>query len=98
MWKDEEDNIEEMELCNVPTGSEGSIQYKILIDFSEYSTPTIFTIPIYGDLRDFEFRDTLDIEEWFNKIVYLSKLEIRSGIIEILCESGMKVLQYHPRE
>lgn len=52
------------EICKLPRGSEGSIEYKIITDFDTESV-TAFDIAIYGDLRDFGMKQVSDIQKWF---------------------------------
>lgn len=84
-----------MEICNIlgrivkfsdrerettlPLGSEGSIKYQ-LIENPDNSDISAYTIPIWGDLRDYD--DAEYIESWFydacNKIG-----RIRSAVLNI---------------
>src|SRR5258706_11628241 len=84
------DTREKRKECNVPCGSEGSIQYKIL---TAGTGLVLYTIPIWGDLRDYE--DMEEIERWFNKIVYNNNLIIRLGVLDIEVEGRKaKILSY----
>lgn len=49
----------------LPTGSEGSIAYKVIQDKDESSLAR-FTVVFYGDLRDYD--DLQEIKEWFIKL------------------------------
>lgn len=49
----------------LPTGSEGSIEYKVIQDKDESSLAR-FTVVFYGDLRDYD--DLQEIKEWFIKL------------------------------
>ena len=86
----------EWEACNVPRGSEGSIQYELI---SAGGGLVLWTIPVWGDLRDFGTDDIHIIKEWFDKIINKSDLSIRSAILEIRIEYGETiVLQYKEEE
>lgn len=69
------------EACNVPCGSEGSIQYQIW-ENPHQSSLAAYTAMIWGDLRDYEDRDEL--------VAYLNRVTegkmIRAGIAEIHTE------------
>ena len=58
---------EDWERCSVPSGSEGSIQYKI-VEEPLLAAMAAYTVPIWGDLRDFGEDDTQKILEWFNDV------------------------------
>lgn len=76
--------------CNVPCGSEGSLQYKIIRSGDGL---ILWTVAVWGDLRDFD--NIQGIEDWFDKVTKKSKLLIRSAILQIEVENGEnKVLQY----
>jgi hypothetical protein len=65
---------------DIPSGSEGSIQYKIY-ENPELNHITSFNINIWGDLRD--FTDLNEIKTWVNRIVnipvnHTSLLGVRS--------------------
>lgn len=76
--------------CDVPCGSEGSLQYK-LIELSGEGLVR-FVAVIWGDLRD--YNDVEVIEEYLKRITK-SQL-IRSGIAEIVVERGKtRVLRYN---
>lgn len=68
----------------LPCGSEGSLKYEILQNPSESSIAR-FTIPIWGDLRD--YNDDKEIEEWFNDVC--SQMWIRDAVININVEGGV---------
>ncbi len=78
--------------CNVPCGSEGSLQYRLV----EYDTGLPWLAAhIWGDLRDYENIDAI--------VAYLTRIVagqiIRSGIAEIAVEGQPEqVWQYHHEE
>lgn len=49
----------------LPTGSEGSIEYKVIQNKDESSLAR-FTVVFYGDLRDYD--DLEEIKQWFIKL------------------------------
>ena len=82
--------------CNVPCGSEGSIQYQII---PAGDGLVLWTVAIWGDLRDFGSKDVKKIRKWFKKITEESGLSIRSAILEIRIEYGKTiVLRYKEKE
>ena len=77
-----EDTEDKWDACNVPCGSEGSIQ------FSYWSNPSVsslaaFTVAIFGDLRDFGNEDVPKIREWFGKVTKREGLIVRSAVLKI---------------
>lgn len=59
---------EEWNRCDVPQGSEGSLQYDVIAN-SERDTHSLSwgCVAIWGDLRDFGYEDVPKIKEWFQK-------------------------------
>jgi len=85
-WKD----------CNVPRGSEGSIQYQIIPAGGGF---VLWTVAIWGDLRDFGKEDVKKIRKWFKKVTEQSGLDIRSAILEVNVEYGKTtILRYKEKE
>ncbi len=84
----DDENEEMWDACNVPCGSEGSLEYK-LIEVGDGITR--FTAVIWGDLRDYDESDKI--------VKYLEHITqghmIRSGIAEINMESGDRTEIYH---
>lgn len=83
-----EDSEKKWNECNVPMGSEGSIQFVF------WANPLLnalaaFTVGIFGDLRDFGKEDVPKIEEWFKKVTTSEGVMVRNAIIEI-CVEGTK--------
>lgn len=78
----------------LPIGSEGSLEYDILVNPIENSV-AVFTIPVWGDLRDFgDWGDVKKVEDWFNEAC--SKLWIRQAILQVEdeWEENSKTLVY----
>ena len=73
-----EDDIETCHNCNVPSGSEGSLQYRVSrnTDNDEHSLSWGF-VSIWGDLRDFGDEDVQSVVDWFQKS--LERLEKPEG-------------------
>lgn len=71
--------------CNVPLGSEGSIQFVFWSNPSPNSL-SAFTVAVFGDLRDFGKDDVPKIREWFNKVTTGKGVMVRSAIVEICVE------------
>lgn len=68
----------EWEECNVPCGSEGSIEFSIWTNPDECCLAS-YTISVFGDLRDFEVERISEIKKWFEKVV--SNCSIRNAVI-----------------
>lgn len=64
--------------CNVPMGSEGSVQYKVLLTYGHSSLARIVVL-IWGDLRD--YGDDKSIIDWVKKST--KDLILRAGIIQV---------------
>jgi len=78
----------------IPCGSEGSLNYQI-IENPDKSSMAAFTVPIWGDLRD--YGDVEEIKNWFKSAC--DKLMIRNAVINIeveYCEDVTYV--YHKDE
>ncbi len=82
--------------CNVPQGSEGSVQYSILLT-NESNHMARVAVAIWGDLRDFEDVDA--VEAWVKKVgvngIERDMLGVRSGIVYVQPEGqAPTVLRY----
>jgi len=67
---DFESSIEASEVCNVPCGSEGSLQYKVLSNSDSDKDAHALSwgyVVIWGDLRNFGTEDYPEVLEWFQK-------------------------------
>lgn len=67
---DFEDGDDKWDACNVPCGSEGSIQYSYAFSGRDEGIGHSITrsaIPIYGDLRDYS--DAEAIIKWFKQVI-----------------------------
>ena len=73
------------ENCNMPNGSEGSIQYYVK-DEEGCSRQIVF----YGDLRDFDKDDCIEIKKWWNEISEKMREEcwIRDAVLQVRPEDG----------
>lgn len=79
-----------MEAKNIPTGSEGSIQYAV----SDAGDGMVWkTVAVWGDLRDFGADDTPEIDAWFARIV-ASPLILRGAFLVVDIEYGASYLLY----
>ena len=68
--------------CNVPCGSEGSLQVSIWINPSEYGVDR-YTVSIFGDLRDYEETRQQESVEWLNHMIKDKELMIRDGVMTV---------------
>ena len=92
-----EDDEEIWSKCNVPCGSEGSIQ------FNFWTCPDIcnlaaFGVHIFGDLRDFGKIGVPKIKEWFERITKAKNVMVRSEILEIEVEGEEPIILQHKKE
>jgi len=84
---------EERNACNVPRGSEESLQVSI------WTNPVIgsdgdsrqYVLTVFGDLRDYEDEDA--IVAWINKIIVDHDMFIRDGVMTI----NDSVYRYHEK-
>lgn len=69
----------------VPMGSEGSLRYSILPAEKEYTGMVLFTIVIWGDLRDYS--SMKNITDWVltsvDKITEKLNFYVRDGVLKI---------------
>ena len=80
-----EDSEEAWDKCNVPQGSEGSIQ------FAYWASPDLhsiaaFGVHVFGDLRDFGTDDVPSLRKWFERVTQTKGVMICSAIMEIAVE------------
>lgn len=74
--------------CNMPVGSEGSLQYSVWTN-PDPTHLARYTITIWGDLRDYgELEDIYKIEKWFRKV--LKKLDLIREAVMIVVDSQNK--------
>ena len=74
--------LEDWEACNVPRGSEGSIQVLLHFNPDRYEACRI-TMTIYGDLRGFEESQHHEIIEWINGIIKDNDMSVRDGVLTL---------------
>jgi hypothetical protein len=80
------DNDDVWDACNVPCGSEGSIQYFIQkVDYIYVN----WIVAIMGALRDYENVD--EIKQWFEKILQ-AKMMFREATLQVMVENEEKVV------
>ena len=78
--------------CKLPTGSEGSLEYKII----KYSNGLPWlSIPIWGDLRSYENFD--EIREWFTALLK-ELVGIRDAVLAVDCREQHRVLLWEVDE
>lgn len=75
-------SVEEWESCNVPRGSEGSLQVLLHFNSSKYEACRV-TMTIYGDLRGFEESRHHEIIEWINGIIKDNDMSVRDGVLTL---------------
>lgn len=76
--------------CNMPTGSEGSLEYKIL-ENPNVDSLAAYNVAIWGDLRDFGKDDITKIEEWWDRVLKQCGM-IRQAVLQIEPEDGERVI------
>lgn len=79
-WED--DNWDD---CNMPCGSEGSLDINIWTAPSK-SSIAAYTINIFGDLRDYENKE--EIINWFHKLITKTFLMVRAAALTIHVEGS----------
>ena len=67
---------------DLPLGSEGSLNYEVIVN-PERSCLAAYTVPIWGDLRDYD--NVSEIEEWFEKCCKTVGI-IRSAVLQVEVE------------
>lgn len=73
---------------NIPSGSEGSIQYAVI----DAGTGLVYkTVAVWGDLRDFGAEDASEIDLWFSRIVARWPI-IRAAHLLVEVEYGVRYL------
>jgi len=92
-----EDDEEDWDKCNVPCGSEGSIQFNFWAS-SDLAQMAAFGVHVFGDLRDFGKEDVPKIEEWFNRVTTTEGVMVRSAILEIDIEGVEKPIILRHKE
>jgi len=73
---------------NIPTGSEGNIEYRISKIIDE-DAQDVFQVSIFGDLRDYE--NYQEVKEWFYSIC--DKFNIRQAILQVQCGDIVRILK-----
>ena len=68
----------------IPCGSEGSLAYEVIENPDKHSIAA-YTIPIWGDLRDYD--DVDEIEKWFYDSC--KNLWVRDAVLNINVEYGI---------
>jgi len=81
LW-DEEDEGE----CNMPYGSEGSLDYRI-IENKDKTSLAAYTVVIFGDLRDRGTEDLDNIKNWWEKTLKEFNM-VRQAVLQILPEDS----------
>lgn len=74
--------VEDWKACNVPRGSEGSLQVLLHFNHDKYEACKI-TMTIYGDLRGFEESQHHEIIEWINAIITDNEMSVRDGVLTL---------------
>lgn len=94
-----EDSKEVWDKCNVPFGSEESIQFNIW-DNPNKSSMAAFVVSMFGDLRNFGMEDVPKIKEWFKRVTETEHVMIRSAILEIDVEYSDEpiILRFEKKE
>ena len=68
--------------CNVPRGSEGSIEISIWFNPCEKDNRRM-VITMFGDLRGYEEHQHEDFLEWLNKLIDDNTLWVRDGVLTL---------------
>ena len=91
-----EDPIKMWEKCNMPRGSEGSLQYMVQENPDE-STIASHIVVIYGDLRDYGIDRETEIVTWWRKVLkQMNSLRgcvgVRNAVLSAKFEDGSTVV------
>lgn len=86
-----EDSEECWNKCNVPYGSEGSIQFSFWVNPS-LNSMAAYTVAVFGDLRDFGPKDVPQIEKWFEKVTKTPDVIVRNAILEINIDNQKPII------
>ena len=78
----------------LPCGSEGSIQYDIIVNPHKEDLAA-YVVPIWGDLRDYS--NVEEIKNWFNGVCD-SIVMIRDAVISIDVEYGTQEIVRYKKE
>ena len=73
-------------LCNMPMGSEGSLDFRV-IENPDKDSLAAYTVVVFGDLRDFGVANIPEIEDWWNRVLEQCGM-IRQAILQIQPEDG----------
>ena len=94
-----DDSEEKWDACNIPRGSEGSIQFVFWANPDLHHMAS-FVVGIFGDLRDFGIEDVPKIKEWFERVTKGKEIMVRNAILEICVESQEEpiILRYVGKE
>lgn len=76
--------------CNMPCGSEGSVQWYLWVNPDTYDCCS-HMITLYGDLRDYGKEQEEEIKNWWNKLLQtLSNIRgfcgVRNAVLQIVFE------------
>ena len=74
--------VEKWEVCNVPRGSEGSLQVLLHFNSGKYETCRVI-MTIYGDLRGFEESQHYEILDWIHAVIKSNNMSVRDGVLTI---------------
>ncbi len=93
-----DDPAEKWDECDVPGGSEGSLQFSFWNN-PDLSSVAAYSVSVFGDLRDFGSpEDVKLIKEWFKKVTTADGVMVRSAILQIEVEEGDSIILTHPVE
>ena len=90
-----ESSEEEWVECDVPTGSEGSVQYEVALTGNQSSLARV-VVYIWADLRFFGEDDVNELINWVKNST--DKLFVRQGVVTIGVEYGKKRVMWFDGE
>ena len=76
--------------CNMPNGSEGSLDYRIIRNPNP-DAMSAYTIAIFGDLRDFGKEDKEELVNWWNRVLNECSM-IRQAVLQVIFEDSEEPL------
>ena len=79
--------------CNMPKGSEGSLDFRV-VENPDKDSMAAYTVVVFGDLRDFGSANMQEIEDWWERVLKQCGM-VRQAVLQIQPEDGdVKILEY----
>jgi hypothetical protein len=69
--------------CNVPMGSEGSLDVSLVVKKSNIGQSRKYTLSFFGDLRDYPQKKEKDIMKWLTNLIKEHDLIVRDAVVTV---------------